>query len=467
MPMPISNVFRAYDIRGLAPEELDRAFAERLGRVIVSQFKPTNVMIGRDMRSTSPELEAALIRGITGAGSDVTRIGLCSTPMFNISLGLSKGSCDFGVMVTASHNPAEYNGFKMTDGNVYPIGEGSGMEAIRDLFISDQTFADAKKPGKVVEHPEALKEYMDHVFSMIDVSKLPKMKIAVDAGNGMNGLLMAEFAKRLPGVEFFPLYWELDGSFPNHEANPVKTETLKDIQELVRKKKCDFGAAFDGDGDRIGFIDEAGDILDGSMLTALFAKSLLKDHPGSLILHDLRASWLTAEEIAKAGGKSEMTRVGHAFIKRQIREHKGLFGGEVSMHFYFGDLWGVESSDLCLLLMMKVLSEEKKPLSEIWKPMKRYYYSGEINSDVADKDAVLKRLSDTYSTKASSVVSIDGIRMEFHVKPNGDKGPDAWWFSVRSSNTEPLIRLIVEAVAEDVMTEKRDELLKLIRGSGS
>ena len=452
--MSQKSVFRAYDIRGLSPGELDSAFAERLGRVIVNHFKCKNVMIGRDMRMNSPELEGALTRGITASGANVTSIGMCSTPMFNISMGLAKGKYDFGVMVTASHNPSQYNGFKMTNGDVYPIGEGSGMEEIRDAFVSKKKFADAPLSGAVREDTGALKAYLDHIMSFVDVRKFGKMKIAVDAGNGMNGYVMQEFARRLPQIQILPLYWEPDGRFPNHEANPLNIETLHDLRELVKKKKCDFGVAFDGDGDRVGFVDELGEPIDGSFLTAIFAQALLKDHPGSLILHDLRSSWSTAEEIKRAGGKSEMTRVGHAFIKRQIREHNGLFGGEVSMHFYFGDLWGVESGDLCLLLMLKLLTGEKKKLSQIWKPMKRYAYSGEINSEVKDKDEVLKRIDKTYTKQASSIVTIDGVRMEF---------TDQWWFSVRASNTEPLMRLIVEATTTELMEQKRDELLAIIR----
>ena len=463
----LAKAFKAYDIRGLAPGELDTAFARRLGETLVAEFKPTRVLVGRDMRTTSPELEAALVDGLTSEGVNVTRIGLCSTPMFNVSVGLGAGTYDLGVMVTASHNPGEYNGFKIVKGDLMPIGQGSGMEAIRDRFLSDATLRlrSGQAPGTVADDANALKNYLDKIFSLVDVSRIPPMKIAVDAGNGMNGLIMPELTKRLPQCTFFALYWDPDGAFPHHEANPLKSETLEDLRRLVGSTQSHVGAAFDGDGDRVGFTDELGEPIPGDLMTALLAESLLASAPGAKILYDLRSSWATKEAIESAGGVPVMSRVGHAFIKRRMREEGGLFAGELSMHYYFRDLWNVESGDLCLLLLLRLLAQTGKPLSRMWKPLKTYAKTEEINSDVADpaggpsgagKDAVLRRIDEKYRASASSVSDMDGLRMEF--------GHD-WWFSVRASNTEPLLRLIVEAVDEKIMAAKRDELLKLIRGS--
>ncbi|HWQ99466.1 MAG TPA: phosphomannomutase/phosphoglucomutase [Candidatus Methylomirabilis sp.] len=472
MSHPITKVFKAYDIRGLAPGELDAAFAKRLGQVLVELYKPKSVLVGRDMRISSPELEAALIEGLTTGGANVVRIGLCTTPMFNVSVGIGAEAYDLGVMVTASHNPGKYNGFKLVKGDATPIGQGSGMEEIRDRFMSDTAFESVAARGLVADDTKALAAYLDKVFSLTDVSRIPPMKIAVDAGNGMNGLIMPELAKRLPQCTFFALYWEPDGNFPHHEANPLKSETLEDLRRLVGSTQSAVGVAFDGDGDRVGFMDETGLPIPGDLMTALLAESLLASAPGSKILYDLRSSWATKEAIESAGGVPVMSRVGHAFIKRRMRDEGGLFAGELSMHYYFRDLWNVESGDLCLLLLLRLLAQTGKPLSALWKPLKTYAKTEEINSEVTDpaggssgagKDAALRRIDEKYRASVSSVTDMDGLRMEFGVGPDGAKSPDAWWFSVRASNTEPLLRLIVEAVSEKVMAEKREELLQMLR----
>jgi phosphomannomutase len=463
MPHDIASVFKAYDIRGLSPGALDHAFALRLGHCLAKEWNPKRVLVGRDMRETSDDLERGLIEGLTSQGVHVTRIGRCSTPMFNVSVGLGNGTYDLGVMVTASHNPAEYNGFKMVTGDVYPIGQGSGMEKLRERFehstfdIRHSTF------GSVTDDPHALAAYLDRIAAIVDPASVPTTTIAVDAGNGMAGAILPALQERLPQITMLPLYWEPDGSFPHHEANPLKTETLHDLSALVTKGRCAFGVAFDGDADRVGFVDEQGTSIPGDILTALFARELLKVHPGALVGYDLRSSWTTEEVIRAAGGHPEQTRVGHAFIKRQMRERGGVFAGELSMHFYFGDLWSVESTDLCLLLMLKIVGLSGQPLSTLWRPLVQYHKTEEINSEVSNREEVLKRIEDAYASRASNITRIDGVRMEFGVASDGTKGADAWWFSVRPSNTEPLMRLIVEAVSEHVMMEKRDELLKLIR----
>ena len=364
------------------------------------------------------------------------------------------------------HNPARYDGFKFVDKDILPIGQGSGMEEIRDRFLSDAPFAPSEKKGMLVEDPGALQAYLDRICSVIDIASIPPMKIAVDAGNGMAGYVLPEFVKRIPQIEVLPLYWELDGTFPNHEANPLKAETLQALSKTVREHGCAFGAAYDGDGDRIGFVDENEEQIPGDLLTALFARALLRDHPGDLILRDLRCSWSVEEEIREAGGRSEMCRVGHAFIKRQLREDGGLFAGELSMHYYFRDIWGLESGDLSLLLMLREIARGGKKLSELWRPLKRYATSSEINNQVANAKATISRIRDHYAPEASSISDLDGIRLEFNVGADGKKGPTAWWFSLRPSNTEPVVRLIVEAVDSNVMEGRRDELVRMIQSKG-
>lgn len=459
----LSSHFHAYDIRGTTADGLDPAFAERLGRVIAEMYQPKRVLIGRDMRSTSPDLEDALIHGLNEQGVDAIRIGLCSTPLFNVTMGLMNGEADFGIMVTASHNPAQYNGFKFIDKDVLPIGQGSGMEEICARFMSEKAFVVSEKKGGITDDPDALKKYLDRVCSLIDIAAIPPMKIAVDAGNGMAGFVLPEFIKRIPQIEVIPLYWELDGTFPNHEANPIKSETLTALTKTVREQGCMFGAAYDGDCDRIGFVDENGEPISGDILTGIFACALLRDHPGDLILRDLRCSWSIEETIREAGGRSEMCRVGHAFIKRQLRETGALFAGELAMHFYYRDIWGLESGDLTLLLILREIALSGKKLSELWKPLKRYAYSGEVSNQVPDTKAIISRVRDAYAPRASLISDIDGIRLEFNVGTDGKKGADAWWFSLRPSNTEPLVRLIVEAVDQKVMEEKRDELVRMIK----
>jgi len=318
--------------------------------------------------------------------------------------------------------------------------------------------------GMVTDDPGALKRYLDHLFSLVDVSSLPPMKIAIDAGNGMGGVVIPEFIKRLPQMTFHTLYLEPDGTFPNHEANPIETDTLKDLSALVRKEHCDMGVAFDGDADRTGFMDEHGEPIPGDFTTAVLALSMLSLHPGAHILYDLRSSWSVADAIRDAGGVPSMCRVGHAFIKRQMKEEGALFGGELSMHFYFKDLWNVESGDFAILLFLTLLTQSGKPLSALWRPLKVYAKTEEINTETSKVDTILEHIENQFAAEATSVSHLDGLRMEFGVEKDGTRTPGAWWFSVRQSNTtHSVVRMIVEAVSEQVMAEKRDQLLALIR----
>lgn len=457
------SVFKAYDIRGISPDVINPAFAERLGQAVGRVLKPKHVLIGRDMRSTSPELEEALASSLTEQGINVTKIGLSSTPMFTVNLGLADGKYDLGIMITASHNPAEYNGFKLTNGDASPIGQGMGMEEIRDFFVSDEDVEPSDAKGTVDEDPDGLKKYLDKIFSLVDLSGLPEMKIAIDAGNGMAGFVLPELMKRIPQVNVLPLYWEPDGTFPNHEANPIKPETLKDVKALVKKEGCALGVAYDGDCDRIGFIDENGEFVQPGFVGALIARQQLLAHPGARILYDLRGTWSIKEEVEKAGGSFGITRVGHAFIKKIMREQDAAFAGELSMHYYYRDIFYLESGDMAFLSLLKLIEECSCSVSELWKPLKRYHHSGEINSEVKDRDETLRKVEEKYKDEASSISKIDGVWMTFGVSKDGKRSKDAWWFNARPSNTEPLIRLNVEAVSKEVMEEKRDELLAFIR----
>lgn len=447
------SIFKAYDIRGRSPEDLDAADALRIGKAIGSRFAPKRVVVGHDMRRTSPMLEDALIEGLRSQGADVVRIGLCSTPMFNFAITDANGGYDLGVMVTASHNPAGDNGMKITLGDNLPVGMGSGMESLRDLALGDMPMPDAVTRGTVSEDTEVLSRYVDHMWQLSGLTgEFEGLRISVDAGNGMDGHVLPVLMRKLHGADVRELYWQLDGTFPNHEANPLKIETLEDLIADVKKSGAAFGAAFDGDGDRVGFVDETGTPIPGDILTALFAQEILKDKPKGLVLYDIRSSWSVAEAIEAAGGTAKMCKVGHANIKRQMREEGAVFAGEMSMHFYFQELKGCESGDLAMLLLVRMLRREGKKLSELWRPIAKYFHSGEINFTVADPKAKIEELATNFKLQASRFTNIDGIRAEF---------PD-WWFNVRASNTEPLLRLNVETKTAEQLAERVAELSALI-----
>ncbi|MEK7655277.1 MAG: phosphomannomutase/phosphoglucomutase [Patescibacteria group bacterium] len=460
-------VFHAYDIRGLSPEEIDSTFARRLARALVKNYSPRRVLVGRDMRRTSIEIEAALVAELTERGVGVVHIGLCSTPMFNVSVGLSMGNVDLGVMVTASHNPGIYNGFKIVRGDASPIGQGAGMEDLQESFERDARLSETSQKGTVTDDPAALSRYVDHIIKLAALpSNMPKMKIAIDAGNGMAGAILPELLSRLPWIETVKLFFEPDGNFPNHEANPLKRETLADLSAAVREHGCDFGVAFDGDADRIGFIDDRGVPVAGDIVTALLAKEIIRIFPGGLVLYDVRSSWSVPEEISAAGGRAKMCRVGHAYIKRQMRDLGAVFAGEISMHYYFHTLWFVESGDLVLLYLLRLLAREGDSLSNLWQKIAEYDHSEEINFKVDDAAAVIARLREIYSPEASALIEIDGIRREFR---DSERPKRDWWFSIRASNTEPLVRLNVETRSPEETKKRVEELTNVIlsRGEGS
>lgn len=467
MNQAIFSAFKAYDIRSTSPDPINADFAAKLGVAIVKTISPKRVMVGRDMRLTSPDLEKALIDSLVGQGIEVTRIGLCSTPMFNVLLGLANPKFDLGVMITASHNPGIYNGFKLTRGDCLPYGLGSGLELVRDAMpdtvplLPEEGLGVVGAIGRVVDDPTALDRYIDHIITLADLpANMPDMKVVIDAGNGMAGFVLPKLLERCPWIKAECLYMEPDGNFPNHEANPLKEETLVALKNKVKEVGAVCGIAFDGDADRVGFVDENGEQFRGDLLTALFASIELRKQTGGVVLSDTRASWTVAQSVEAAGGKLEWCKVGHANIKLMMRDVGALFGGELSLHFYFSNLWNVESGDYAMLILLKELAAAGKKLSAMRQDLMHYHHSGEINFEVKDTKSVLQKVKDLYTSKASSVIDLDGIRCEFG---NPAKDSQAWWFSVRTSNTEPLVRLCLEATTKELMEEKVKELSELIK----
>lgn len=449
-PVPVDPTqFKAYDVRGIAGENLTDEVAYRIGRAAAHYLNVSEIAVGRDMRLSSPQLAAALLRGIIDQGTNAIDLGMVTTD----GLYFAVGAFDYpaGVMITASHNPGQYNGMKFCRAKAFPISLDSGLAAIRDLAVRGD-FPTPVHTGQVTKH-EIIDAYVKHVLSFIDVNKVKPLKVVIDAGNGMAGLVLPRVFTHLP-CELVPLYFELDGSFPHHPASPIEPENMIDVQQKVREVGADLGAAFDGDADRMFPVDEQGTIVDGSMVTALVSENLLRKHPGSTILYNLIVSKSVPELITKAGGKAIRTRVGHSYIKEEMRKRYAIFGGEHSGHFYFRDNWYADSGLIALLLMLELVSAESKPLSYLLKPFDQWVRSGEINSRVTDVQGELHALEERYSKEAESIDHLDGLTFDY----------DDWWFNVRASNTEPLLRVNVEARTRTLMEQKRDEILALIRG---
>ncbi|MFH1063729.1 MAG: phosphomannomutase/phosphoglucomutase [Candidatus Woesearchaeota archaeon] len=440
------KIFKAYDIRGVYPDQLDEDTAYKIGRAFVTFLKCKEVCVGQDMRTSSPSLFEALTRGITDQGADVVDIGYCSTPYFYFGTS----SYETGMMVTASHNPAEYNGFKMCRDGTVPIGGDSGIEDIKQLVVSGE-FKDPAKKG-MITRKDIMQDFLAHNLKFLKPRKGKRLKLVVDTGNGMGGYTFPKVFETVD-AELIPLFFDIDMSFPNHEANPLKMENVRDLQKAVVENDADFGVAIDGDADRCVFIDEKGEYISADIMTALVAKELLKTNPGATILYDLRSSWSAKETIEENGGRPVTCRVGHAFIKKQMREEDALFAGELSGHFYLKDSFFTESSIISTFIVMNMLDEEGKTLSELIAPLKRYVASGEINSEVEDKQGKMDALIKKYEGEAKIISHLDGIKLEF----------DDWWFNVRASNTEPLLRLNLEAKTKEKMEEMRDKILAEIR----
>jgi phosphomannomutase len=443
------NLFKSYDVRGIYPSELNDDIAYCIGRAFVPLLGAKRIVVGRDMRPSGEQLFQAFARGATEAGADVTYIGLVSTDALYFAVG--HYGFDGGVMITASHNPAQYNGMKFTRAKAEAISLDSGLAQIRDQIASGNLPPAAAKPGRIEER-NVLDDFAEHCLSFIDRSKIKPFKIAIDAGNGMAGETVPHVFKALP-CDVIPLYFELDGTFPNHPASPIEPENMVDLQAAVRKHGCDLGVAFDGDADRMFIVDENGALVDGSTVTALVALNTLKSHPGAKILYNLICSRSVPELIERAGGIPIRSKVGHSIIKKTMREEDVVFGGEHSGHFYFKDNWYADSGMIALMQCLEVLSEAGKPVSEVIAPIDTRFRSGEINSEVKDVPAKLQQLQDRY--KDAQIDHLDGVTISY---------PD-WWMNVRPSNTEPLLRLNVEGDTKDIMEQHRDEALALIRSS--
>lgn len=411
--------------------------------------EPGTVVIGEDMRPSSPVFADAFSAGVTSQGLEVIRIGLASTDM----LYFAAGKLNFpGAMFTASHNPAEYNGIKLCLSGARPIGKESGLLTI-ERFVNDGSPIDFRSVGNE-SNRDMLTEYVDHLLTLVDLSDIRPLKIVVDAGNGMAGHTAPAVFARL-NCEVIPMYYELDGTFPNHEANPIDPKNLKDLQKAVKKHKADIGLAFDGDADRCFLVDESGELVNPSTLTALIAARELAKNPGASIIYNLISSRAVVEIVEESGGKAIRSRVGHSYIKKLMADTGAVFGGEHSGHFYFKDFWRADSGMLAALHAIAALGEVSAPLSKILKPYCRYVASGEINSEVADAQSSMNEISEKYGESAGNEVDhLDGLTV------NGD----TWWFNVRASNTEPLLRLNVEAKTEARMEKIRDEVLATIRG---
>lgn len=437
------SIFKAYDVRGLVPEELDPELSRRIGRAIARFLAVPMLVVGRDARSHSRALAEALMEGLREQGSEVVDVGLVATPMLYFAVeALGAGG---GVMVTASHNPARYNGFKVCREHAIPVGGESGLREIERLAA--EPAAPAVRRGTLRRH-DVTADYVRHVRALLG-SELPPLRVAIDCGNGMASVGIEPLLAMLP-LDVERLYFEPDGTFPNHDADPLKPENLRDVSAAVRRIGADFGVAFDGDADRAVFVDEQGRPISSDLMTAVLALPLLRRAPGGRVLYDLRSSRATAEAIAAAGGVPEMCRVGHAFIKAQMRQSGAIFAGELSGHFYFRFASGLVADDgiAAFTALLDVLGAERRPLSELVAPLRRYAASGEINRRVKDVPGLLAAIEKTHAG-AAELSHLDGLLVRY---------PD-WWFSLRPSNTEPVVRLNLEADTPARMAAERDRLL--------
>jgi phosphomannomutase len=440
------KVFKAYDIRGVYPTELDEDGARAVGRAYVEQFEPRRIAVGRDMRFSAPAMAQAVIEGATDAGADVVDIGMVGTEMVYFavdSLGL-----DGGIAVTASHNPKEYTGMKIVRRGALPVGGDSGLLEIRDRAMQIGEVTAAK--GQVTRE-DVFPGFVERVLSFVDVDAIRPLKVVIDAANGMAGVMLPPVLDRLP-LEAVQCYFEPDGTFPNHEPNPLLPENREFIVNRTLEEHADLGVAYDGDADRCFFVDDGGEFVPGDFVTALLAESILEKQPGGKVLYDVRASRAVPEAIERAGGVALVNRVGHAFFKHRMREEGAVFGGEVSAHYYFRDFSQADSGVVPFLLMAELLSKRDRPLSELLRPYReRYFLTGEINTPVADVPLKLQELKERYAD--ARITHLDGVSVDY----------DDWHFNVRPSNTEPLLRLNLEALSEDEMERRRDEVLELIR----
>jgi phosphomannomutase len=444
----LERIFKAYDVRGVVPDDLDGDVVRRIGSAFAAWAEAPTLAIGRDCRLSSPDLAAAFIDGATSRGVDVVDLGLASTDL----LYFASGSLDVpGAMLTASHNPPEYNGLKFCLAGARPVGEDTGLRQIRELAERD-AYPSAPRRGTTTRR-NLLDAYADHVLTFVDPEHVAPLTVVADTANGMGGLVVPAVFERLP-VTLIHLFPELDGTFPNHPADPIDPENQRDLKRAVLERHADVGLAFDGDADRVFLVDERAEGVSGSEVTALVAKAMLERHPGTSIVHNLICSWTVPEVIRENGGTPVRTRVGHSFIKQVMAETGAVFGGEHSGHYYFRDNYRADSGLIAAAVMLEQLSLAWRPLSEVLRPFRRYHASGEINSRVDDQAGRIEEVADAFASGRQD--RTDGLTVEF----------DDWWFNVRPSNTEPLLRLNVEARTPELLRDKTAEVLACIRDEG-
>jgi len=455
---PTSAIFKAYDVRGVVPDQLDEDMARAVGAAFVEVMDVLadggTVVVGYDMRPSSPGLAKAFAEGVTSTGADVIDIGLASTDQLYFASGRLRLP---GAMFTASHNPARYNGIKLCRAEAAPVGADSGLREIEQLvarMLSGESPSEPVPVGGTVTHKDMLPAYADHLQDLVDLSRIRRLKVVVDAGNGMGGHTVPAVFKDLP-VDLVPMYFELDGNFPNHEANPLDPKNLVDLQAKVVETGADLGLAFDGDADRCFVVDENGRPVSPSAVTGLVAVRELAKNPGAAVIHNLITSHAVPDLVREHGGVPVRTRVGHSYIKEKMAETDAVFGGEHSAHYYFRDFWRADTGMLAALHVLAALGEQARPASELFAAYTRYSESGEINSQVDDQAGVVAAIEKTYAGREGVTVDhLDGLTVDARV----------WWFNVRASNTEPLLRLNVEAEDDATMESVRDEVLAQITG---
>ena len=444
------KVFKAYDVRGIYPDELDEEGAYAIGRAYVEEFEPRRIAVGHDMRLSSPVMTEAVTRGAAESGADVVELGLVGTEMVYFAVG--ELGLDGGIAVTASHNPKEYTGMKIVRRGALPVGGDSGLLDIRARAAAATGARHETGPVGTITHQDIWPAFVERVLSFIDVSSLKPLRVVIDAANGMAGAMLPPVLEQLP-IDVVRHFFEPDGTFPNHEPNPLLPENREFIVRNVTEEGADLGVAFDGDADRCFFVDDTGEFVPGDFVTALLAESILAKEPGGKILYDVRASWAVPETISRAGGVPLVNRVGHAFFKHRMREEGAVFGGEVSGHYYFRDFSQADSGVIPFLLMLELLSKRGEKLSETLRPFReRYFITGEINTPVGDVALKLQELKERFGAEGK-VSHLDGLSID----------AEDWHMNVRPSNTEPLLRLNLEALSPELMERKRDEVLEVIR----
>jgi phosphomannomutase len=448
------SIFKAYDIRGIYPQQLDGEVARQVGHAFIDYVGARKVAVGRDARTSSPELMERFVAGARGAGAQVIDIGVIGTDMLYFYVG--RHELEGGAIITASHNPKEWNGIKMVRRGAIALSGDAGIKEIREAVQAGRYSGDPGPVGPPPARQTISEDYARHCLSFIEAQRVPRMKVVLDTGNGMGAVGAQAIFPRLP-LELVKMYFELDGTFPNHPPDPLVEDNRREIMARVARERAGLGIAWDGDADRCFFIDDTGQFVPGDFVTALLGQSFCRKEPGARIIYDVRASRAVNDLVRAAGGTAIMHRVGHAFIKKKMREENAVFGGEVSGHFYFRENWFADNGMIPALLVLELIGREGKRLSELLRPLReRYYLSGEINSRVADAEAAMKRIERKYAS-GGRIMKLDGISVDY----------DDWHFNVRPSNTEPLVRLNLEAYSRAEMERRRDEVLKIIREQGA